>query len=62
MKSILTLLGWAACSAVILYAVANPHNGIVYESPMSVVGVSLIGLGLIKMAHERRAAETVSRD
>ncbi|MEX2214584.1 MAG: hypothetical protein WD768_10675 [Phycisphaeraceae bacterium] len=60
MKTILSYLAWAVCAAIILFAVANPHNGIVYDSPMSVVGVTLIGLGLCKMAHERRAADNAS--
>jgi hypothetical protein len=62
MKAILTLLGWGICTAVILYAVANPQTGILFENPSSVIGVSLIGLGLCKMAHERRAAENASRE
>ncbi len=49
MKAILTLLGWGICTAVILYAVANPQTGILFENPSSVIGVSLIGLGLCKM-------------
>ena len=54
MKSIAIIIAWAIAAAVILYAAVNPHNGIVWQSPMSALGVGLIGLGLCKHAHDKQ--------
>jgi hypothetical protein len=54
MKSIVIIIAWAIATAVILYAAINPHNGIVWQSPMSAIGVGLIGLGRCKHARDKQ--------
>ncbi len=55
MKPILIIMAWAFVSIVIVYAVANPNGGVVYNSPLAALGIGLIGLGLCKDARKRLA-------
>ncbi len=54
MKSFAIIACWAIAAGVILYAAINPHNGIVWQSPMSALGVVLIGAGLCKHAYDKQ--------
>ena len=47
-KSLLHQIIWVVPMLAILYAVLNPQQGILWQSPMTVLGVGLIGLGMLK--------------
>jgi hypothetical protein len=54
---------WAVAAVTIVYAIANPENGILLRGPWAVLCVGLIGLGLCRHAREmqaRRMAEQAS--
>ncbi len=61
MKQICQLVAWAVVSLLIVYAAFNPHNGVAYQSPMSALGIGMIGLGLCMNGRKRLAVQTVPR-
>lgn len=56
MKTLLSFVLFACVASVIMYAVAHPDGGVIYQSPAAALGVGLIGLGLCKQARKPRAA------
>jgi hypothetical protein len=59
MKKICQLAAWAVVSLLIVYVAFNPENGVAYQSPMTGLGLGLIGLGLCKNGRQRLATQTV---
>ena len=53
MKAILLLIAWASLAAAVLYMTIHPQSGVIYQSPMTAIGLGLIGLGLCKHAREQ---------
>lgn len=59
MKAILSTLAATALIGVIVFAMVNPHGGVVYQSPLMALGLGLIGLGLCK--HVQAGCARVTR-
>jgi hypothetical protein len=55
MTKALMLVCWAIAAVTIVYAIANPENGILLRGPWTVLCVGLIGLGLCRHARENQA-------
>ncbi len=54
-RSLLVLLGSAAAAFYVVYLIAGP-GGEVLNRPLALVGMTLIGLGLIKASRQRTVA------
>jgi len=56
MKALAHLLAWTFVASVILFVVANPQSGMVYQSPIAPLAIGMIGLGLCMQARQKMRA------
>jgi hypothetical protein len=54
MKGIIRFSAWAFVAAAVLYLALNPQTGVIYQSPMSALGLGMIGLGICMEMRKRR--------
>ena len=55
LKAQAKFLAGALLAMAIVFAVVNPDGGLIYQGPLGVIGISLIGLGLIRTTSSRSA-------
>lgn len=59
MRTLGILLAWSVPVGVILYAALSPDGGVVFHSPMTALGIGMIGLGMCLEARRRLLAASV---
>lgn len=61
MKTAAKLTAMAFVGGAVLFAALNPDGGVLFHSPLSAVGLGLIGLGLVVEMKQRQARAAAVR-
>ncbi len=62
MKTIALLLPWLGIWAGVLYLAINPESGLMYNNPITAIGLGLIGLGMMMEARKRQTVRQAAAE
>lgn len=57
MKTRLISIAWVIPMVVVVYAILNPVNGVIWQSPTAAFGIALIGMGMMKHGLDKKKAD-----